>query len=120
MSSKRTLVTLLTAIMVSATSGLAAAAENEEPATPGSSMPGMGQMPMGHGMPNAGGSMNNGSMTGMMGMMHSCQQMMRGAMPGSAMLPRLPPGNEKLEFQMRAEMMQKIGEIAVKYGQQIK
>ena len=59
-------------------------------------------------------------MMGMMDMMHSCRSMMGGAMQGSAMLPRLPPGNEALEFQMRAEMMQKIGEIAVRYGQQIK
>lgn len=120
MNSKRTWVTLMAAIMVAGASGLAAAAENAAPGAPASSMPGMGQMPMSHGMPNAGGSMHEDGMMGMMDMMHSCQQMMGGAMPGSVMPLRLPPGNEKLEFQMRAEMMQKIGEIAAKYGQQIK
>jgi hypothetical protein len=34
-------------------------------------------------------------------------------------VPKLPPGNEKLELQMRAEMMQKMGEIAGRYAGQI-
>ncbi len=53
-----------------------------------------------------------GSGQGMMGMM--------GASSGGMAMPKLPPGNEKLEFQMHAEMMQKMGEIALKYADQIK
>lgn len=41
-------------------------------------------------------------------------------MSGGAMMPQLPPGNEKLEFQMHAEMMQKMGEIAARYADKIK
>ena len=35
-------------------------------------------------------------------------------------LPSLPPGNDKLELQMQAEMMQKVGEILAKYAGQVK
>ncbi len=57
----------------------------------------------------------------MMGMMGSCQAMMnKKGMSGGAAMPQLPPGNEKLEFRMHAEMMQKMGEIAAKYADQIK
>lgn len=59
---------------------------------------------------------------GMMGMMRNCQSMMgasgEGAGPMHGM--RMPPGNEKLELQMHAEMMQKIGEIAARYADRIK
>lgn len=34
-------------------------------------------------------------------------------------MPRLPPGNEKLQLQMEAEIMQKIGEIQGKYANQL-
>lgn len=70
-----------------------------------------------------GGMMSDGHMGGgaMMGMMRSCHRMMMGSggMAGGAMAFRLPPGNEKLEAQMRAEMLQKMGEIAVKYADRI-
>jgi len=56
---------------------------------------------------------------GMMGMMGNCSRMMQGGMTGH-MLPQLPPGNEKLQLQMQAEMMQKMGEIVSKYAAQIK
>jgi hypothetical protein len=64
-------------------------------------------------------------MQGMMGMMHECQGMMGGGgMMGRGMsggvMPQLPPGNEKLQLQMWAEMMQKMGEIAGKYAGQVK
>ncbi len=63
-------------------------------------------------------------MQGMMGMMQGCQGMMGGGMMGggmaSGMMPRLPAGNEKLQLQMWAEMMQKMGEIAGKYAGQVK
>ncbi len=110
MMSKRMTMTLLTVALVSGAVGLAAAAD-PAPAKPG--MHGMGEMPMGQGM--MGGGMMN-----MMGMMESCRKMMDGAVPGSATMPHLPPGNEKLEFQMHAEMMQKMGEIAAKYAERIK
>lgn len=35
------------------------------------------------------------------------------------MMPMLPPGNEKLQLQMQAEIMQKVGEIMAKYANQI-
>ena len=58
---------------------------------------------------------------GMMEMMRSCHETMNEkGMSGGAMVPHLPPGNEKLEFQMHAEMMQKMGEIALKYADRIK
>ena len=43
-----------------------------------------------------------------------------GPMPAMLPLPSLPPGNEKLELQMRAEMMQKVGEILGRYASQVK
>jgi len=79
-------------------------------------MQGMGDMRMAPGMMGADGTMGGG----MTGMMDSCQKMMGGATSRHAMMPRLPPGNEKLEFQMHAEMMQKMGEIAAKYADKIK
>jgi hypothetical protein len=58
---------------------------------------------------------------GMMGMMN-CPMMSGGMM--SPMMGRggmfaLPPGNEKLQLQMQAEIMQKVGEIVAKYANQI-
>jgi|GEM_PF-6564757 len=63
-------------------------------------------------------------MQGMMGggMMQGCP-MMSGGMQGSrssGLIPQLPPGNEKLQAQMAAEIMQKAGEIASKYAAQAK
>ena len=56
---------------------------------------------------------SDGGMGGdMMNMMGACNEMMQGA---SAM-PNLPPGNEKLQMQMHAEMMQKMGEILSSYA----
>lgn len=68
-----------------------------------------------HGMMGGGGMMG-----GMMDMMGSCQSMMgnRGNM-GMMGMPAFPPGNEKLEAQMHAEMMQKMGEIAARYADRI-
>jgi len=65
-----------------------------------------------------GGAMMGGGMMGgsMMDMMQGCHRMM-----GGGMMPhQLPPGNEKLQLQMQAEMMQKMGEILAKYAGQIK
>lgn len=57
-----------------------------------------------------GGMMN---MMDMMNMMGACGRMMNG---GSSSMPRLPAGNEKLELEMQAEMMQKMGEILASYA----
>lgn len=115
MNSKRMVVMVLAAVVAGA-GGLVDAAEPAQAAKPGSSMQGMADMPMGHGMMGSDGT-KGGSM---MDMMHSCRKMMSGAMAGGLMMPQLPPGNEKLQFQMHAEMMQKMGEIAAKYADKIK
>ena len=52
--------------------------------------------------------------------MHRGPMMGDGHMPHMLPLPSLPPGNDKLELQMRAEMMQKVGEILAKYASQVK
>lgn len=56
---------------------------------------------------------------GMMG----CPMMSGGTMGGGGMMGgrmmMLPPGNEKLQMQMQAEMMQKMGEIMAKYANQV-
>lgn len=57
--------------------------------------------------------MGGGTRSGMMG------GGMRGGMMGSHGLPALPPGNEKLQLQMQAEIMQKVGEILAKYAAQV-
>jgi hypothetical protein len=77
-------------------------------------------MPMDRQGPMGGGGMMGGGMMGggMMNMMGQCERMM-GARGGHAM-PQLPPGNEKLQLQMQAEMMQRMGEILAKYAAQIK
>ena len=99
---------LVLAILVSATS-LAVAADKKQGERPAGTMPGMEKMDMSHGM--MGGMMGGG----MMEMMQGCKQMM-----GSAMMTELPAGNEKLQVQMRAEMMQKMGEILGRYADRIK
>jgi hypothetical protein len=66
------------------------------------------------GMMGGGGMMRGG----MMNMMQGCEQMM--AARGGHAMPQLPPGNEKLQLQMHAEVMQKVGEILAKYAAQVK
>lgn len=100
MKSNRIKLALLGIVLFSAAGAIAAA----EPGKPSDGM--MGDH----------GSMMNG---GMMGMMRGCQSMMGGASGDALAVPKLPPGNEKLELQMRAEMMQKMGEIAGRYAGQI-
>lgn len=104
MHPKSMFMTLVLAMLVSASS-LAVAADKKQSERPAGNMPGMEKMDMSHGM--MGG--------GMMEMMHRCKQMM-----GSAMMPELPAGNEKLQVQMHAEMMQKMGEILGRYADRIK
>jgi hypothetical protein len=61
---------------------------------------------------------------GMMGggMMQGCPMMSGAAAQGrgTSLIPQLPPGNEKLQAQMTAEIMQRAGEIASKYAAQAK
>lgn len=71
------------------------------------------------GAPRMEGMPMGGGMMGMMDMMGNCGRTMQGGMTGH-MLPQLPPGNEKLQLQMQAEMMQKMGEVVSKYAAQIK
>jgi hypothetical protein len=59
-------------------------------------------------------------MEGMMGMMSACPMMTGGHSAGAGLVPQLPAGNEKLQLQMSAEIMQKVGEIVAKYANQIK
>lgn len=76
-----------------------------------------------HGMMGDGGGsmMGNMDMKGMMQMMGACQGMMdKGGMHGGPTSLRLPPGNEKLQLQMDAEMMQKMGEIAARYADRLR
>jgi hypothetical protein len=73
--------------------------------------------------PAAQGMQGMQGLHGMLGMMSGCPMMsggMGGHMQGGGMMPRLPPGNEKLQLQMWGEMMQKMGEIASKYAAQVK
>ena len=79
-----------------------AAAQSEAPHKPGA--PGM-----------QGGMMGGqGGMGGMMGMMQGCPMMQSGGM--GHRMPHLPPGNEKLEMQMQADMMRAMAEILSKYA----
>lgn len=83
-----------------------ASAQSEPPRGPGA--PGM-QGGMGSGMGGPGGMM------GMMDMMQGCRQMMQGGGASHGM-PHLPPGNEKLELQMHADMMRAMADVLGKYA----
>ena len=75
---------------------------------------GMGGMQGGMGGMQGGMGGTQGGMGGMMDMMNGCSRM-----SGSTATPQLPPGNEKLQLKMQAEIMQKTGEILSKYADQI-
>src|SRR6266545_200488 len=107
MQIRRILISFFVAAAVSG-SGLVIAASETQAKEQSSNTPAMGQM-MDHGM------MRGGMMHGeMMGMMNVCKEMM-----SASAMPQLPPGNAKLELQMRAEMMQKMSEILAKYADRI-
>lgn len=103
MRTKRLLLTLSAVGMLMA-GGLAIGQHQHEETPKGQGSQGM-----------MGGGMMGG---GMMNMMQGCERMMS-ARGGHAM-PQLPPGNEKLQLQMHAEIMQKVGEILSKYAGQVK
>ena len=57
------------------------------------------------------------------GMRHKCphhDMKMGGRMPHMIAIPELPPGNAKLQLQMQAEIMTKVGEVLAKYAEQVK
>lgn len=114
---KIALLIAATAALSTAPGGWALAAEQ----TPPSASP-MGEgMRMGEGMPMGhGGTMGQNGMMEMMGMMQHCQKMMGGAGKADTLVPQLPPGNDKLQLKMQAEIMQKVGEITARYADQIK
>jgi len=103
MTSKQAVIALFSAMLMTG-AGSTLAADLPEAAKPGMSMHGGGGM---------------GGMMGMMDMMGSCNRMMKGGSMGHA-IPQLPPGNAKLQLQMHAEMMQKMGEVLSKYAAQIR
>jgi hypothetical protein len=76
--------------------------QHEEATQAGKGPQGMGGMGMG------------GQGMGMMDMMQGCRQMMQGG--GGHSMPHLPPGNEKLELQMHADMMRAMSDILSKYA----
>jgi hypothetical protein len=68
--------------------------------------------------PGMHGGMQEHGMGGMMGMMQGCPMMQGGGMMrgGSHAMPHLPPGNEKLELQMHADMMRAMADVLSKYA----
>jgi hypothetical protein len=121
MRTKSMLVAVSTAAML-----LSGAALAQKDMKPGEGMP-MDR----HGM-MGGGMMGGGTGPGMMGPGMMGGGMMGGGMMGRGMMggcpmggaphamPQLPPGNEKLQLQMHAEMMQHMGAILAKYAAQLK
>ena len=106
----------LTAVGVAAAAEGGTAAGQEQPGTSGMMQGGRTHDGMAGGGMMGSGMMHGGMMGG--GMMGHCSRMMRGGSPASLM-PQLPAGNEKLQLQMQAEMMQKMGEILSKYAARI-
>jgi hypothetical protein len=101
--------TLLLATLILA-SNLANAADTKQSRESAMGMAGMGKTDMNRSM------MKDSEMQGgMMDMMKGCGRMM-----SNPMMPELPAGNAKLQLQMRAEMMQKMGEILGRYADKIK
>src|SRR5437588_5744368 len=97
----RIVITALAAIGAFTVAGVAAAqSEAQHQQGSGGMQGGMGQ-----GM---------GGMGGMMGMMQGCPMMGGGGM-GHGMA-HLPPGNEKLEMQMHADMMRAMADSMTKYA----
>lgn len=120
MQVRRLSTALIAAAILAGAGGLALA--QQPPAKPAPQMGG-DRRSMDHGGMMGGGEMMGG-MGGMMGGMG--RGMMGGGMSHHGMMsrmimvPQMPPGNEKLQFQMHAEIMQKVGEIAAKYAGQIR
>ncbi len=99
--------TLALVLALALASPLALAADTA-PAAP--SAPAAGQGPGPGGMQGMGGG-RMGKRCPMHGMKHAMGPMIH--------MPRLPAGNDKLQMQMEAEILQKIGEIQAKYAAQL-
>ena len=116
---KKAIVAALVAAALTAGAGWSSAQDKPAPAKPGMGMQGGRGMGGMGGMEGMQGMEGMGGMMGMMNMMGSCNRMMQGGSMAHGM-PQLPPGNAKLQLQMHAEMMQKMGEVLAKYAAQIK
>jgi hypothetical protein len=68
--------------------------------------------------PDMHGGMQQHGKGAMMGMMQGCPMMQGGRMMqgGGHAMPHLPPGNEKLELQMHADMMRAMADVLSKYA----
>jgi hypothetical protein len=137
MQSKRSAAVVFVA-MIAAGSAMSLAAQEAPGQAPGASpdteqaprdrgMTGQGMMGNGMmGQDGMGGMMGQdggmGGMMGMMNMMNQCSRMMNSGMGGGMTrgVPQLPPGNEKLQVQMHAEIMRTVGEILAKYAGRVK
>ena len=128
MTSSKSLVFCVAVYLLSA--GLAIAEDHEHETTEPSNQlehatdTNGGQMPMDHNMMH--GDMDHGDGQPMMGGHGKCPMMQRGGMHGMEgmmerviHIPALPPGNEKLQLMMQAEILQKVGEVEAKYAAQI-
>lgn len=92
-------VALLTVALFGSSGSSMAADSNQSSGMPSSGMHGKAKV--------SGGGMDRRAMGA--GMMKTCPMMMH----------HLPPGNEKLEMQMHGEMMKAMGDIMLKYADQI-
>ncbi len=117
----RKIVGIVVTGLVISTSAFGVSAQSDRPAAKPESRAMQGM----RGMQGKDG--DKGKMESCESMMHSGMMggMMSGGMMGgggmsSGMMPQLPPGNEKLQVQMHAEIMQKVGEIVAKYAAQAK
>ena len=107
MDTQRSRIGLALALALALASPLAPAADTA-PAAPPAPVAGPGPGP--GGMQGMGGG-RMGKRCPMHGMKH--------AMGPRVPMPRLPPGNDKLQMQMEAEILQKVGEIQAKYAAQL-
>ena len=109
MDTERSRIALALALTLALAAPLALAAD-PAPAAQSAAEPATGP----GGMMGMGGGMGSGKM-GKRCRMHG----MMGGMGAMLHMPRLPPGNDKLQMQMEAEILQKIGEIQAKYAAQL-
>lgn len=69
--------------------------------------------------PAPGMQQGHGQMGQMGKMGKHCPMMKHGGMGQMIRMPRLPEGHAKLQLQMEAEILQKVGEIQAKYANQL-
>lgn len=113
MKARKVVVIASLAASLGALAAALPAAAQTDPHQHGGSQAGNAPQGMGGGMTGGGmAGMGGQGMGGMMGMMRGCGESM-GAGHG---LPHFPPGNEKLELEMHADMMKAMGDILAKYA----